>query len=69
MAAWNSGAAREDQKRICSAYPPSFCMHPKDPHAYWEMIKGLENRFRVGKSSLYTIFGSSWAAGSMSAEK
>lgn len=25
--------------RISTAHPPSFYMHLKDPHAYWEMIQ------------------------------
>jgi hypothetical protein len=39
-AAWNSGAAREDFERISAAYPLSFYMHLKDPHAHWVMIEG-----------------------------
>jgi hypothetical protein len=27
-------------ERIIAAYPPSFYMHLKDPHAHWEMIEG-----------------------------
>jgi DNA polymerase, archaea type len=43
--------------RICVPYPPSFYMHLKDPHAYWEMIQALENRFRVEECSFNSIFG------------
>jgi len=38
--------------RTSAAYPPSFYMHLKDPHAHWEMIQALENRFRVDECSL-----------------
>jgi DNA polymerase, archaea type len=31
---------------IIAAYPPSFYMHLKDPHAHWEMIKDLASPFR-----------------------
>ena len=43
--------------RISAAYPPSFYMHLKDPHAHWEMIQALENRFRVEACSFNSIFG------------
>jgi DNA polymerase, archaea type len=43
--------------RISAAYPPSFYMHLKDPHAHWEMIQALENRFRVEECSFNSIFG------------
>ena len=38
-------------ERISAAYPPSFYMHLKDPHAHWEMIQALESRFRVEECS------------------
>ena len=44
-------------ERISAAYPPSFYMHLKDPHAHWEMIQALENRFRVEECSVNSIFG------------
>ena len=44
-------------ERISAAYPPSFYMHLKDPHAHWEMIQALENRFRVEECSFNSIFG------------
>jgi DNA polymerase, archaea type len=40
-----------------TAYSPSFYMHLKDPHAHWEMIQALENRFRVEECSFNSIFG------------
>ena len=44
-------------ERISAAYPPSFYMHLKDPHAHWEMIQALESRFRVEECSFNSIFG------------
>jgi DNA polymerase, archaea type len=44
-------------ERISAAYPPSFYMHLKDPHAYWEMIEALESRYRVEECSFNSIFG------------
>jgi DNA polymerase I len=29
-------------ERISAAYPPSFYMHLKDPHAHWEMIEARD---------------------------
>jgi hypothetical protein len=43
-------------ERISAAYPPSFYMHLKDPHAHWEMIQALESRFRVEECSFNSIF-------------
>ncbi len=43
--------------RSSAAYPPSFYMHLKDPHAHWEMIEGLESRYKVEECSFNTIFG------------
>ena len=34
-------------ERISAAYPPSFYIHLKDPHAHWEMIQALESRYKV----------------------
>jgi hypothetical protein len=55
---WNFGAVKEVCTWTSVAYPPSFYMHLKDPHAHWEMIQALENRFRVEECSFNTIFGS-----------
>jgi DNA polymerase I len=44
-------------ERISIAYTSSFYMHLKDPHAHWEMIQALENRFRVEECSFNSIFG------------
>ena len=33
-------------------------MYLKDPHAHWDMIEGLESRYRVEECSFKTIFGS-----------
>jgi hypothetical protein len=44
-------------ERISAAYPPSFYMHLKDPHAHWEMIQALESRYRVEACSFNSIFG------------
>ena len=33
-------------------------MYLKDPHAHWDMIEGLESRYRVEECSFETIFGS-----------
>jgi DNA polymerase I len=43
---------------VSAAYPPSFYMHLKDPHAHLDMIEGLESRYRVEECSFRTIFGS-----------
>ena len=43
--------------RSSAAYPPSFYMHLKDPHAHWKMIEGLESRYKVEECSFNTIFG------------
>ena len=51
---WNRERGLE---RISVAYPPSFYMHLKDPHAHWEMIQALESRFRVEECSFNSIFG------------
>ena len=43
--------------RTSTAYPPSFYMHLKDPHAHWDMIEGLKSRYRVEECNFNTIFG------------
>jgi DNA polymerase I len=45
-------------ERISADYPPSFYMYLKDSHAHWEMIEGLESRYKVEECSFNTIFGS-----------
>ena len=55
--------------RTSAAYPPSFHMHLKDPHAHWEMIEGLESRYEVEVCSFIRSSAHSRATGSMQAEK
>src|SRR5512137_2572294 len=43
--------------RTSAAYPPSFYMYLKDPHAHWDMIEGLASRYKVEECSFNTIFG------------
>jgi hypothetical protein len=43
--------------RTSTAYPPSFYMYLKDPHAYWDMIQALESRYKVEECSFNIIFG------------
>ncbi len=43
--------------RSSLAYPPSFYMHLKDPHAHGEMIEALESRFKAEECSFRTIYG------------
>lgn len=38
-------------------YLPSFYFHLEDPHAHWEMIEGLESRFKVEECSFDTVYG------------
>jgi DNA polymerase I len=45
-------------RRISAAYPPSFYMHLKDPHAHWDMVEGLASRYKVEECRFNTIFGS-----------
>jgi DNA polymerase I len=42
--------------RTSAAYPPSFYMHLKDPHAHWEMFEGLATRYKVEECSFNKIF-------------
>jgi hypothetical protein len=44
-------------ERISTAYPPSFYMQFKDPHAHWEMIEALESRYKVEECSFNSILG------------
>ena len=39
------------------AYPPSFYLHLRDPTTHWEMIEGLESRYKVEECSFNSIFG------------
>jgi hypothetical protein len=43
--------------KTSATYPPSFYMHLKDTHTHWEMIEGLESRYKVEEYSFNTIFG------------
>jgi DNA polymerase I len=43
--------------KVSTAYPPSFHMYLKDHSAHWEMIEGLESRYKVDEYSFRTIFG------------
>jgi hypothetical protein len=36
-------------------YQPSFYLHLEDPQPHWEMIEGLESRFKVEECSFDTI--------------
>jgi hypothetical protein len=38
---------RGSPKPFTFRYSPSFYLHLEDPHAHWEMIEGLESRFKV----------------------
>jgi len=43
--------------RASAAYPPSFCLHLKDPPEHRGMIDALESRFKAEECSFRTIFG------------
>ncbi len=51
-------------ERISAAYPPSFYMHLKDPHAHWEMIQawkagsGSKSAASIASSALSRATGS-----------
>jgi DNA polymerase I len=47
--------SRGSPKPFTFMYQPSFYLHLEDPHAYREMIEGLESRFRVVMCSFDTI--------------
>jgi len=55
--------------RTSVAYPPSFYMHLKDPHAHWEMIQALESRYRVENAVSIASSGPSRVTESMLAAK
>ncbi|HII07518.1 MAG TPA: DNA polymerase I, partial [Methanotrichaceae archaeon] len=48
---------RDSPKPLTFRYSPSFYMHLEDPHAHWEMIEGLESRFKVVECSFDTVYG------------
>jgi DNA polymerase I len=52
---WDRG--RGSSKPFTFRYQPSFYLHLEDPHAYWEMIEGLERRFKVEECSFDTVYG------------
>ena len=45
-------------KPLTFRYQPSFYLYLEDPHAHWEMIEGLECRFKVKECSFDTVYGS-----------
>jgi len=44
-------------KPLAFRYSPSFYLHLEDPHAHWEMMEGLESRFRVEECSFDAVYG------------
>jgi DNA polymerase I len=52
---WDRG--RGASKPLTFRYQPSFYLHLEDPHAYWEMIEGLESRFKAEECSFDTVYG------------
>jgi DNA polymerase I len=49
--------SRCSPKPFAFRYSPSFYLHLEDPHAHWEMIEGLESRFKVKECSFDTVYG------------
>ncbi len=49
---------RGSPKPLTFRYQPSFYLCLEDPHAHWEMIEGLECRFKVKECSFDTVYGS-----------
>ncbi|MDF0590433.1 type B DNA-directed DNA polymerase [Candidatus Methanocrinis natronophilus] len=49
---------RDSPKPLTFRYQPSFYLYLEDPHAHWEMIEGLECRFKVKECSFDTVYGS-----------
>jgi len=49
--------SRGSPKPFTFRYSPSFYLHLEDPHAHWEMIEGLESRFKVEECSFDTVYG------------
>jgi DNA polymerase I len=48
---------RVSPKSLTFRYSPSFYLYLEDPHAHWEMIEGLESRFKVKECSFDTVYG------------
>ena len=48
---------RASSKPLTFRYSPSFYMYLEDPHTHWEMIEGLESRFKVDECSFDTVYG------------
>ncbi|KUK43478.1 MAG: DNA polymerase B [Methanothrix harundinacea] len=48
---------RGSTKPLTFRYSPSFYLYLEDPHAHWEMIEGLESRFKVEECSFDTVYG------------
>ncbi|MCP1391517.1 MAG: type B DNA-directed DNA polymerase [Methanothrix harundinacea] len=49
--------SRGPPKPFTFRYSPSFYLYLEDPHAHWEMIEGLESRFKVEECSFDTVYG------------
>jgi DNA polymerase I len=49
--------SRGSPKPFTFRYSPSFYLHLEDPHAHWEMVEGLECRFKVKECSFDTVYG------------
>jgi DNA polymerase I len=49
--------SRSSPKPLAFRSSPSFYMHLEDPHAHWEMIEGLESRFKVEECSFDSVYG------------
>ena len=48
---------RGSPKPLTFRYQPSFYLYLEDLHAHWEMIEGLESRFKVEECTFDTIYG------------
>ena len=48
---------RGSPKPLTFRYQPSFYLYLEDPHAHWEMIEGLESRFKVKECTFDTVYG------------
>lgn len=48
---------RRSARPLTFRYSPSFYLHLEDPHAHWEMMEGLEGRFRVEEGAFETVYG------------
>ena len=49
--------SRAHPKPFTFRYQPSFSLHLEDPHGNWEMIEGLESRFKVEECISDTVYG------------